>query len=72
VTRPRSAAAAKSSTCGRGNAVGLTSILDGEQFLVNKCLLWNSKTHSPEGTLVGYRYRKEIVMLQEAIEVCYP
>ena len=32
VAQPRPADAAESSACGRGNAVGLTSILDQGQF----------------------------------------
>jgi len=32
VARPRPAAVAESSACGRGNAVGLTSILDRGQY----------------------------------------
>jgi len=33
--------AAESNACGRGNAVGLTSVFDREQFLVVNCAFYN-------------------------------
>ena len=39
MTRPRPAAAAESSTCGRDDAVGLTSIIDRGQFLPRDAML---------------------------------
>ena len=44
IERPKSAAAAVSSACGHGNAVGLTSIFDREQFSQSQTVGGN---HSP-------------------------
>jgi len=51
VARPRPATAAESSTCGRGNAVGRTSILDrGKFFSFNArrpAIRYHANTHCP-------------------------
>ena len=47
MSRPRPAAASESSACGRGNAVGLTTILDLGQFLDIACCAYVLRARRP-------------------------